>query len=366
MINRWHERIQRLLSKSQADVVAIVPGANMVYFTGLHFHLSERPTIAFATSDGLAFIIPELETPKLDRRLDLDAKRFVWSDADGYEGAFRRAVDELGLKQKRLGIDGMTMRVYEALALQSAGLAQDAILDESALLLYQRAIKTPEEVASIRQAIAISETALEQTLAWARPGMTEKAIANRLAEALSTAGSQGNAFAPIVLTGPNSALPHGGTSERIWGDGEFLLIDYGCLYEDYPSDITRTFCAGAPSGQMRDIYEAVRLANEAAIAAVKPGVTGHDVDKAARDVIAGVGYGDYFIHRTGHGLGLEGHEWPNIAPNNTMVLEAGMVFTIEPGIYLPELGGVRIEDDVLVTETGVEVLTRYPKTLTLI
>lgn len=357
----WQGRIARLLTTSNADALAIVPGANMVYFTGLHFHLSERPTIALLSRDGLAFIIPELETPKLDRRPDLNARRFVWSDGEGYEGAFRRAVEELGLKQKRVGVDGMTMRVYEALALQAAGLPAEAILDESATLLHQRAIKTAEEIAAIRRAIAISETALQNTLAWAKPGMTEKAIATKLADELMSNGSQGDAFAPIVLTGPNSALPHGGTGERVWGEGEFLLIDYGCLYDDYPSDITRTFYAGPPNGQLREIYEAVYRANEAAIATAKPGVSGHDVDKAAREVIAAAGYGDYFIHRTGHGLGLQGHEWPNIAPNNTMTLEVGMVFTIEPGIYLPGVGGVRIEDDVLVTEGGVDVLTRFPK-----
>jgi Xaa-Pro dipeptidase len=351
------------MASVDADVVALVPGANMVYFTGLHFHLSERPTIALVSQDGLAFILPELEQAKLTQRPDLDAQSFAWSDDTSYEGSFKEAVAALDLSNKQLGVDGMTMRVFEWLALAESGTDLATSKDVSHTLLLQRARKTPAEVDAMRRAIALSEAALRDTLAYAQPGMTEKQIASKLSDVLAAHGSQGHAFSPIVLTGPKSALPHGLPGDRVLGEDEFLLIDYGGTMDEYPADITRTFCLGTPTDKMRDIYDAVLRANQAAQAAAKPGVACSAVDKAARDIIKAAGYGDYFIHRTGHGLGLEGHEWPNIASNNDMLLESGMVFTIEPGIYIPEIGGVRIEDNIVVTEDGVESLTSFPRDL---
>ncbi|QPC84722.1 aminopeptidase P family protein [Phototrophicus methaneseepsis] len=360
----YQARMQALIASVDADVVALVPGANMVYFTGLHFHLSERPTIAFLSKDGLSLIVPELEQAKITQRPDLDARMFTWTDDTGHEGSFQEAVTTLGLTSKVLGVDGMTMRVFEWLALAQCGVELATSKDVSAALLLQRAKKTPEEVDAMRRAIALSEAALQDTLDYAKPGMTEKQITAKLTDALAAHGSQGHAFSPIVLTGPKSALPHGMPGDRVLGEDEFLLIDYGGTMDEYPADITRTFCLGTPSDEMRKIYGAVLQANLAAQAAAKPGIACSAVDKAARDVIEAAGYGEYFIHRTGHGLGLEGHEWPNIASNNDMLLEPGMVFTIEPGIYIPEIGGVRIEDNMLITEDGAESLTSYPRELT--
>jgi Xaa-Pro dipeptidase len=154
-------------------------------------------------------------------------------------------------------------------------------------------------------------------------------------------------------------------TDRPLGADEFLLIDYGGLIADYPADITRTFCFGQPTAQMQRMFEVVLAANRAAVAATKPGVPMGDIDKAARDVIEAAGYGEYFIHRTGHGLGLDVHEpIPQIASGVTDLLEPGMCFTIEPGVYVPGVGGVRTEDNVVVTEAGVDVLTSFPRTMT--
>jgi Xaa-Pro dipeptidase len=193
--------------------------------------------------------------------------------------------------------------------------------------------------------------------------MTEQEIAAELARLLREAGSEGDSFAPLVQTGPNSALPHGKVTQRALEEGDLLLIDFGGTRHKYPADITRTFCLGDPSEEIQKIYDTVLAANQAAAAAAKPGVPCGEVDKAAREVIEAAGYGEYFIHRTGHGLGMSVHELPQIAAGVEDVLETGMIFTIEPGIYVPGLGGVRIEDNVHVTETGVEVLTQYPRSL---
>jgi Xaa-Pro dipeptidase len=199
-----------------------------------------------------------------------------------------------------------------------------------------------------------------------QPGMSEIAIAEWLVSELKKLGSTGLAFDPLVQTGPNSALPHGDLTDRTLQRDEFLLIDYGGSINGYPADITRTFCLGTPSAEMQKIYDTVLAANAAAKAIAGPGVAMGTVDKAARDVITAAGYGEYFTHRTGHGLGLDTHEpVPQIASGVADLLEPGMAFTIEPGIYVPGLGGVRIEDNVVVTERGVDVLTSYPRKLIL-
>ncbi|MEQ9029432.1 MAG: M24 family metallopeptidase, partial [Aggregatilineales bacterium] len=268
---------------------------------------------------------------------------------------------ELGLKGETIGVDGQTMRVFEYHAFEQAGIGK--ISNVGKQLLDIRAIKTSTEVEAMRKAIQMSERALERLVAWVEPGMTEMAIGTELSRLMVLEGSVGEAFSPLIQTGPNSALPHGFMTERKLQEGEFLLIDFGGKFEGYPADITRTFCLGTPTAEMQKIYDAVLAANRAAIAIAAPGVSCGDVDKAARDEIVAAGYGEYFIHRTGHGLGLEGHELPQIAGGVSDTLQPGMVFTVEPGIYVPGLGGVRIEDDVAVTETGVDVLTRYPRQL---
>ncbi len=360
----YRARQARLRAISDVDAIAIVPGANMRYFTGLDLHLSERPIVALFTPEGdFSMILPELEMPQLQARPDLEARAFAWSDTDGYAGAFAEAVRALGLQGGRLGVDGFTMRVSEWLAFEAAAGSLHVRPVERDLVQI-RARKMPDEIELMRRAIQLSEQALANLLAWVQPGVTEREIAARLNQELIAQGSQGNAFGPLVQTGPNSALPHGATSDRVLQADDLLLIDYGGLVEGYPADITRTFCLGTPNQTMQEMYEAVLAANRAAVAAAGPGVPMGEVDKAARDVISAAGLGQYFIHRTGHGLGLDVHEpVPQIAAGVEDVLEPGMAFTIEPGVYIPGLGGVRIEDNVVVTETGLDVLTSFPRQL---
>lgn len=363
-MNLYSKRRQVLVESASVDWVALVPSANMVYFTGLHFHLSERPTLAFIGREGVVFILPQLELTKLETAEELNAKTFTWGDTEGYQGAFEQAIAWLGVTDgKTLAVDGMTMRVFEWLALARAGVSVAGVEDYGQKLLLQRAIKTPEEVSAMRGAIAISENALKNTMAWVKVGMTETEIATKLVQEQQALGSEGNPFEPIVLIGERSALPHGNTGDRVLKENDILLIDFGCRHEGYPSDITRTFVIGTPNETIRKIYETVQQANEMARRIARPGVTCGAVDNAAREVIEQAGYGAYFTHRTGHGIGLEGHELPQIASGVETVLQVGMTFTIEPGIYVPGVGGVRIEDDMLVTEDGCESLTTYPRDL---
>ncbi len=223
--------------------------------------------------------------------------------------------------------------------------------------------KDAEELERLRKAIAIAAESLAHTLGLAREGVREVELALELEFAMRRRGAERIAFDTIVASGVRSALPHGRASEKRLLAGEFLTIDYGARYQGYNSDETWTGIVGEPTTEQRKIFGIVKEAHDAGIAAVRPGVKASEVDAAARRIIDAAGYGRYFGHGTGHGIGLAVHEAPAVNTTGSIVLEPGMVITVEPGIYLPGWGGVRLEDMVLVTETGGEVITRTSKEL---
>jgi Xaa-Pro aminopeptidase len=223
--------------------------------------------------------------------------------------------------------------------------------------------KGPEEVALIGQAADVAVRALERTLGAVCAGMTEYEVAGTLEKALRDAGSEGFPFPSIVASGPRSALPHARSSERRVERGDLLLLDFGAEAGGYCADVTRTVVVGAASDEQRELYEVVRVANERAVAAVRPGMSGRDADAVARGYIERCGFGDLFGHSLGHGLGLEVHEAPRLARTAEGALPEGAVVTIEPGVYRPGWGGVRIEDDVHLTPDGAHVLTRFTREL---
>lgn len=223
--------------------------------------------------------------------------------------------------------------------------------------------KDDGEVACIRDAVATAERALECTIKRVRAGMTELEVAGILESSLRQAGSDGFAFPSIVASGPNAALPHARPTSRALQRGDFLLIDFGARVGGYCSDITRTFVVGRATDEQREFYDVVRLANERAVRAVRPGMSGRDADRVARGYIQDRGFGDLFGHSLGHGIGLEVHEAPRLAKTAEGPLVEGAVVTVEPGIYRPGWGGVRIEDDVHLGTAGPQVLTRFPREL---
>jgi Xaa-Pro dipeptidase len=358
-------KMLQLAAQAGLNAVAIMPGPNMPYFTGLHFHLSERPTLAIFPVEGQPTLIcPAFEATKTQRSPSA-WQLFTYVDGQDPQEIFHAASHALQLDRKRLGIEAYTMRVLELRLLEKA--ASGVKCEPADALISQlRAIKDADEIAAMRRAVQITEQALDDVIDAVRAGMTERQIANLLTQALLQRGAEGLAFDPLVQSGPNTALPHATAGERVIQSGEVLLLDFGVTVDGYSSDITRTFVVGPAREEIQKIYELVKQANAAGRAAAKPGVSGQDVDRAARKVIEDAGYGQYFTHRTGHGLGLEGHEPPYIVEGNAVPLEAGNTFTIEPGIYVPGLGGVRIEDDVLVTENGAESLTTYDRELRII
>ena len=224
-----------------------------------------------------------------------------------------------------------------------------------------RAVKTEEEIASMIRAQRISEKALEEVLPVIKPGMTEREVAAELVYRMLRNGSEGNSFDPIVVTGSKTSMPHGVPGDKVIQSGDFVTMDFGCLKDGYCSDMTRTVAVGSATDEMKNVYAVVLKAQLAGIAAAKAGVLGRDIDAAARKVIADAGYGAYFGHGFGHCLGLDIHEPPTAGPTGKVPMPAGCVSSAEPGIYLPGRFGVRIEDVMIIRETGAEVITRAPK-----
>jgi Xaa-Pro aminopeptidase len=255
-----------------------------------------------------------------------------------------------------LGIEAMALTVHDA---QRVGeLTRGKVVPTGGLVERLRAVKSPEEVGAIRSAAALAQAALAEVLPAVRPGQTEREVAAALESALRLGGSEWHPFPTIVASGPRAALPHARTSARPIGAGEWLLLDFGAQVDGYCADLTRTVIVGSRADErQRTIYELVRTAQRRALEHLRPGMTGREGDALAREVIAARGFGDAFGHSLGHGLGLEVHEAPRLAPTAEEVLPLHAVVTVEPGVYLPGWGGVRLEDDVHLGPDGAEVLS---------
>ncbi len=357
------QRVQQQILGHGMDGIALMPGPNMVYVSDIHTHVSERPILLFIPADDdPAIIIPNLEAMKARDAGIPEDRIFDWTDDEGYTGAFQQACAYLELADYLLGVEALHMRVLELELLKRYAPGLQTAHAEP-IMMALRLVKDDAELAAMERAIDVAQKAMDRLLPNIKIGMTEKQVAAMLTRLLLEGGADSIAFGPIVSTGPNGASPHAVPTDRALQAGDLLVIDWGCFVDGYPSDITRTFAVGDIEPEFKRIYNAVKMSNEQGKLAAGPGTTGQDVDHAARDVIEEAGYGDYFIHRTGHGLGLEVHEPPFMMEGNDKPLAAGNVFTVEPGIYLPGRGGVRIEDDVVITENGHRSLTTYPREL---
>src|SRR5512147_590477 len=356
------DQLNASLRASGLDAVILNPGPTLTYLTGLRFHLMERPVVLmFAKDQEPAIVLPELELQKVTS-LPYKLQVFAYpEDPSEWDNAFRRAAQALGLDGKRIGVEPRQLRLLEFRHVK-AGAPEAEYPDASDVLAGLRLRKDSAEVEAMRQAVKIAQSALEATIPLIKIGMTEKELSSELVMQLLKHSSDSEMpFAPIVSTGPNSANPHASPSERKLQAGDLLVVDWGAAHDGYISDLTRTFAVGEVDAEYAKIHRIVQEANAAGRAAAKPGVPCANVDIAAREVIEKAGYGEFFTHRTGHGIGMEGHEEPYMRGDNMQIMEAGMAFTVEPGIYLPGRNGVRIEDNVVITETGADVLSDMPR-----
>ena len=357
-------QLQTAMEQAGLDAVALNPGPTFTYLTGVQFHLMERPVVLLVARSGEpVLILPEFEAPKA-ALFPYQVKSFMYGENPAeWDPVFRKAVMSLDLDGRKIGVEPRQMRLLEFRQLR-LGAPQAEFPDASEPLASLRLRKDETEVEAMRRAVKIAQGALEDALASFKPGATEREFAATLTAELLRHGSDSMLpFAPIVCAGPNSANPHATPSDRRIQNGDLLIVDWGASVDGYVSDLTRTFAIGEVDAEWKKIAQVVLAANEAGREAGRPGVPCANVDKAARSVIEKAGYGQYFTHRTGHGIGMEEHEEPYMRADNMHMLYPGMAYTVEPGIYLLGRGGVRIEDDVVVTRTGLDVLSDMPREL---
>jgi len=358
-------RLNRLyleLNNAGLHAVALNPGPSLTYLSGLHFHLMERPVVMFfVPGRNPAIVLPELELQKT-KQLPFPVEVFPYGENPStWDEVFKKAVNSLGLDGKSIGVEPRAMRLLEFRHIK-AGAPEADYPDATASLAALRVRKDADEIRLMRRAVRIAQDALEATLPLIKIGTTEKEVSNELVTQLLRCGSEPEMpFSPIVSSGPNSANPHASPTERKLQPGDLLVVDWGAAYQGYISDLTRTFAVGEVENEFQKIHKIVQQANEAGRKSGGPGVPCAEVDKAARRVIEEAGYGAFFTHRTGHGIGMEGHEDPYIRGDNLQLLESGMAYTVEPGIYLADRNGVRIEDNMIVTESGAESLSDMPR-----
>lgn len=361
-------RLRHALQRESLDALALIPGPTLVHTAGTSFHLMERPVVLLAMPGGEppVLILPEFERSKGETS-PLRPTLFTYGEDPAERApAFAAALRHAGLAGKHIGVESLRMRFLELRLLEAA--APDAtFVDAEKVTTELRLTKDAAELQAMRRAVHVAEQALRATMPQLRAGMTERQAASELTAQMLRAGSDSELpFPPIVASGPNSALPHATPTDRQLQPGDFLIIDWGAAVDGYISDLTRTLAFEPVDPELRRVHAIVLQANEAGRAAARPGVACAEVDRAARQVIEKAGYGPRFTHRTGHGIGMEAHEPPYIRGDNAELLAPGMTFTVEPGVYLTGRGGVRIEDNVVITPDGAESLSTLDRSLVVI
>jgi len=342
------ERLQRQMERRRIDLTAIAPTANMRYLLGFSPLADERLCLLLVTPAGTRLVVPELNADQVEARAGVEGVR--WSDEAGPGAALEAALDELGAEEPGLLAVDAAMRADALLHLQEAARPGRSV-DATDLMSSLRMRKSESEIEALARAAAQADVAMMAGVETCQPGVTEREVAQTIARAFREDGAE-EVHATLVASGPNGAFPHHQAGDRKLQVGDTIVIDIVATLDGYNSDITRMVHLGEPSAEVLEVYETVREANRRGRDAARAGARACDVDQATRSVIEEAGYGPAFVHRTGHGLGMEVHEPPFISATNTRELEPGMVFSIEPGIYLPGRFGVRIEDIVAVTEEG--------------
>ncbi|WP_274365358.1 M24 family metallopeptidase [Paenibacillus thermotolerans] len=346
-------KLRESLNELQIDALLITNPVNRKYLTGF---TGTAGNVLITESRAVLFTDFRYVTQASEQAAGFET---IEHDSANPLAAVREAMRSAGLS--KLGFEQENVS-YGAYGRYAAELGGDITLVPTAGTVERlRRIKDAGEIQLIREAVAVSDAAFTHILPFLKPGVKETDVSLELETFMRRQGASATSFATIVASGERSALPHGVASGRVLGTNEFVKMDYGALYKGYCSDMTRTVFIGQPTAKHREIWDIVLEAQLACLAGLKPGMTGKEGDALARDVIAKYGYGDNFGHGTGHSVGMEIHESPNLNKRESSVLEPGMVVTVEPGIYLPGFGGVRIEDMVVITETGCDILTKSSK-----
>ncbi|WP_211654027.1 M24 family metallopeptidase [Planococcus alpniumensis] len=345
-------KLREQMQKRELDSLLVTNPYNLRFITG------------FTGTAGLALITPNDAWFITDFRYTEQAGEQVTEfkvvqAQKGLIDEVARIAGEAAVERLAFEQDYMTFATYSQYQEKLSATLEPV----SGLIEKLRMVKSPEELEVLKAAAKIADDAFEHICDYIKAGMTELQVSNELEFFMRSQGATSSSFDIIVASGLRSALPHGVASDKKIEQGDLITLDFGALYNGYVSDITRTVAVGEPSDKLKEIYQVVLDSQVLALEKIKPGMTGIEADAIARDYIKSKGYGEAFGHSTGHGIGLEVHEGPGLSFRSETVLEPGMAVTVEPGIYLPGIGGVRIEDDILITETGNERLTHSSKEL---
>ena len=361
------EKARRLMADRGIDALMLCSGTSLVYFTNISWSGGERLFTIVIPRTGEPFVVcPAFEEDRAREQLALgpftgDVDVRTWQEDDSPYALVAAGLRDRGVSTGRVGVEEtVQFRFSDGVALAAPALE---MVDGTPVTAGCRMVKDAHELELMRLASDVTWRAYKAAYESLREGMTQNDFARLVSAAHSQLGFSGSAG---VQTGEYSALPHGSIQPQVVREGTILLIDGGCKVEGYSSDLSRTFVLGAPTQKMKDVFEIERRAQDAALAAAGPGIPCEAVDAAARKVIVDAGYGPdytYFTHRVGHGMGMDGHEWPYLVRGNTLPLEPGMTFSDEPGIYLPGEFGVRLEDDMVITEDGAELFTPQSESL---
>jgi Xaa-Pro aminopeptidase len=344
------------MRETGAELAAVGPGSHMQWLLGFHPHADERPCLLLIGPEKETILMPGLNAE--GSREETDIEFHTWADADGPQAALAAALDAIGATGAKSVVLDETMRTdFALLLLDALPGASHALTDDTLGALRMR--KDGAEFAKLKMNAGIADRAMQKAFSAIKPGLSETELAAIIKDRFAEEGATPAFW--IVGAGGNGAFPHHQTSGRKMEEGDAIVIDIGARKDGFPSDITRMAVVGRPPEGYGQIHTIVEKAVQAALRAARPGVTAKEVDAAARRVIVDAGYGEYFVHRTGHGMGIDGHEPPYITATSETVLEEGMVFSIEPGIYIPGRFGIRLEEIVILREDGPEILSTLPR-----
>lgn len=354
-------RLAELMGEKGVKAVVLSPSMNMYYASGFNTFPGERLLAAvFDESKEVTFIAPKLYEQEIREKAAFD-RIIAWDDSQDPKDILDWLCKEKGYGGSVIAIeDTMWFSAFDKI---NRAFPKAQFIRASDIIGEMRKHKAADEAEKMRISSRLAEKALDKVIPIIKAGMTEIEVRDLLEAEMKQQGLSGPSFETIIGSGANSALPHYTAGDKVLAEGDSIVIDFGGVYQNYCSDMTRTVMLGKATPEYREVYEIVKEAQKRAEAAVKPGMKAFEIDAAARSCITEKGYGEYFIHRTGHGIGMEVHEEPYISDISNTVLQPGMVFSIEPGVYLPGKFGVRIEDLVMVTENGAEVLNKYTKEL---
>jgi len=361
------DKARRLMAENRLDAMLLIGGTSLVYFTGIRWWLSERLFTLVLPARGQAFFVcPAFEADRSHEQialgpLDKETPVLLWEEDESPYKLVAQGLKERGIASGRVGIEETVRFVYADGVAKAAPALE--LVSATPVTAGCRQVKSAHEIELMRLASKVTITAYEAAWRALKPGMTESDFETLVSTAHERLGFEGGAG---VQTGIYSALPHGSLTPQVIRENTILLMDGGCRVEGYESDISRTFVLGKPSDKMKKVFEIVHKAQSAALGTARPGVEAQSVDAAARKVIEDAGYGPgykYFSHRVGHGIGMDGHEWPYLVRGDAVALQPDMVFSDEPGIYTRGEFGVRLEDDLHITENGAELFTSQSPSL---